>query len=263
MVRMNHGSLPTAALLGGSPPPYPFVTGDLYFLPNIWSKSVVLGTDPFEDALMRPSTTIPPSITTTHHDGGLPSPLSYTLADDDPPVPSTLPKRSRQNLEERNIFRNNGWTKWEAVQLTDKLEATRSTVKADWECWKEAEKEREALDLQINGPFLFEWDDLSEEALRDVDKRLRQQWNTYKQMKTQMGILSHFVKSNKARATNPSPRYHQFGSKHAKESERRKQRRVRRKKAGTSSSQDVGSGDDYSIYKDEGNTEEEDNNTES
>ena len=78
-----------------------------------------------------------------------------------------------------------------------------------------------------------------------------------------MGISSHFVESNKARATNPSPRYHQFGSKHAKESERRKQRRVRRKKAGTSSSQDVGSGDDYTIYKDEGSTDKEDDNTES
>ena len=125
MVRMTHGSLPTAALLGGSPPPYPFVTGDLYFLPKFCSKSVVLGMDLFEVAFKRPSNTIPPSITTTHHDGGLPSPLSYTLADDDPPLPSTVPKRSRQNLRERNIFRNDGWTKWEAVQLADKLEATR------------------------------------------------------------------------------------------------------------------------------------------
>jgi hypothetical protein len=124
MVRTNHGSLPTAALLGGSPPPYPFVTGDLYFLQKIWSKSVVLGTDLFEDALKRPITTIPPSITTTHHDGGLPSPLSYTLADDDPPLPSTRTQRLRQNLRERNRFRNNGWTKWEAVQLADELEAT-------------------------------------------------------------------------------------------------------------------------------------------
>jgi hypothetical protein len=82
-------------------------------------------------------------------------------------------------------------------------------------------------------------------------------------MKTEMGISSHFVESNEAQATNPSPHYHQFGSKHAKESERRKQRRVMRKKAGTSSSQDVGSGDDYTIYKDEGSTEEEDDNTES
>jgi hypothetical protein len=174
MVRTNHGSLPTAALLGGSPPPYPFVTGDLYFLPKIWSKSMVLGTDPLEDALKRPSTTIPPSITTTHHDGGLPSPSSYTLADDDPPLPSTLPKRSRQNLRERNIFQNDGWTKWEAVQLADELEATQFKAKADWKCWKEAQKRREALDLEINGPFLFEWDDLSEEALRDADKHLRQ-----------------------------------------------------------------------------------------
>jgi hypothetical protein len=84
-----------AALPGSSPPPYPFVTGDLYFLQIIWSKSVVLGLDPFKDALKRPITTTPPSITTTHHDGGLPSPLSYTLVDDDPPLPSTRTQRSR------------------------------------------------------------------------------------------------------------------------------------------------------------------------
>ncbi len=48
---------------------------------------MVHGPDPFEDVLKRPITTIPPSITTTHHDGGLPSQLSYTLADDDPPHP--------------------------------------------------------------------------------------------------------------------------------------------------------------------------------
>jgi hypothetical protein len=65
----------------------------------------------------------------------------------------------------KDRFRNDGWTKWEAVQLADELEATQAKAKADWECWKEADKQREALDLQINGPFLFEWDDLSEEAL--------------------------------------------------------------------------------------------------
>ena len=149
------------------------------------------------------------------------------------------------------------------MQLADELEATRSKAKADWECWKEADKQREALNLQINGPFLFEWDDLSEEALQDADKRLRQRRNAYEQMKTEMAISLHFVESNEARATNPSPRYHQFISQHAKESERRKQRREKRKKAGTSSSQDVGSGDNYTIYKDEGSTEEEDDNTES
>jgi hypothetical protein len=45
------------------------------------------------------------------------------------------------------------------VQLTDKLEVTPAKVKADWECWKEANKQQEALDLQIKGHFLFEWDD--------------------------------------------------------------------------------------------------------
>ncbi len=130
----------------------PFVTGDLYFLKK-WSTSVVHCLDLFEDALKRPITTIPPSITTPHHDGGLPSPLSYTLADDNPPLPSTRTQRSRQNLREWNRFQNDGWTKWEAVQLADELEVTQAKAKADWECWKEADKQREALDLQINRPF--------------------------------------------------------------------------------------------------------------
>ena len=43
------------------------------------------------------------------------------------------------------------------MQLADELEAKQKMVKADWECWKEADKQREALDLQINGPSLFEW----------------------------------------------------------------------------------------------------------
>ncbi len=51
------------------------------------------------------------------------------------------------------------------MQLADKLEAKRAMVKADWGCWKEADKRQVALDLQVNGSFLFEWDDLSEEAL--------------------------------------------------------------------------------------------------
>jgi hypothetical protein len=49
---------------------------------------VVHGPDLFEDALKRPITTILPSITTTHHDGGFPSPLSYTLVDDNHPLAS-------------------------------------------------------------------------------------------------------------------------------------------------------------------------------
>ena len=65
-------------------------------------------------------------------------------------------------------------------------------------------KQQEALDLEINGPLLFEWDGLSEEALRDADKRLRQRWNAYEQMAKEMVISPHFGKSNKARATNPS-----------------------------------------------------------
>jgi hypothetical protein len=79
--------------------------------------------DPSKDTLKRHITTVLPSITTTHHDGGLPSPLSYTLANKDPPLPSIPTQRSRKNLRDRRLFRNNGWTKWEAVQLADELEA--------------------------------------------------------------------------------------------------------------------------------------------
>jgi hypothetical protein len=93
-----------AALHGYSPPPYTFVTGDLKFLPIFLSKSVFYGSDLFEDALKRLITTIPPSITTTHHDGGLPSPLSCTLANDDPPIPSAPTQRLRQNLREQHLF---------------------------------------------------------------------------------------------------------------------------------------------------------------
>ena len=41
---------------------------------------MVHSPDPLEDTLKRPITTILPSITTTHHDGGLPSLLSYSSA---------------------------------------------------------------------------------------------------------------------------------------------------------------------------------------
>jgi hypothetical protein len=84
---------------------------------------MVQSPDPNKDTLKRRITNIPPSITTTHHDGGLPSPLSYTLANDDPPLPSMPTQHPRQILRDRRLFQNNGWTKWEAVQLADKLEA--------------------------------------------------------------------------------------------------------------------------------------------
>jgi hypothetical protein len=99
--------------------------------------------DPFKDALLRPITTIPPSITTTHHDGSLPSPLSYTLANDNPPLSSTPTQRLPKDLKERHQFQNYGWTKWEAVQLSDKLEAKQAVANADWECWKKLEEQFE------------------------------------------------------------------------------------------------------------------------
>ncbi len=145
MAMMHHGSLLTAVLHGCSPPPYTSITGDLNFLQKIWSKSMIHSPDPNEDTLKRCITTVPPSITTTHHDGDLPSQLSYTLANDDPPLPSTPTQRSRQNLRDRRLFRNDGWTKWEAVQLADELDAKQEMVKMEWKYWKEAEKQYEQL----------------------------------------------------------------------------------------------------------------------
>jgi hypothetical protein len=131
MVCTNHVGLPMAALHGRPPTPYTFVTGNLNFLPKIWSKSVVHGLDLLKDALKRPITTIPPSITTAYHDGGLPSPLSCALANDKSPLPSSPTQRSRQNLRERRLFQNDGWTKWEAVQLADELEVEQEMAKVD------------------------------------------------------------------------------------------------------------------------------------
>jgi hypothetical protein len=152
MVHTNHGGLPTAALHGRFPPPYTFITSNLNLLPKNWSKSVAHSPDPFEDALKRPITNIPSSNTNTHHDGDLPSPLSCALADSNTPPPSTLTQCSRKNLREWRLFQNGSWTKWEAVQLADKLEAKRAMAKADWECWKKLEKQFE----QIHGIFSFD-----------------------------------------------------------------------------------------------------------
>ncbi len=105
--------------------------------------------------------------------------------------------------------------------LPTKLEAKQDMEKAEWDFWKEADKQREALDLQSNGPLLFEWDGLSEEALQDGDKCLRQRWNAYKDRLKEMVTTSLFDKSNEAQATNPSPPYHQIGS-HAEESDKKK-----------------------------------------
>ena len=115
------------------------VTGDLkiYYYHNFLAKTVVRNPDHFEDALRRLTTsTVPPSITTTHHDGTLSSSLSYTLTNDDYPLPSAPIQCSRQHLREMHRFQNDAWTKWDAVQFMDELEANRVTDKADSESWK-------------------------------------------------------------------------------------------------------------------------------
>ena len=70
--------------------PHPtLITSDINWLPKKMSKSVVHGPNPSEGIFKRCITTVPPSsITTTHHDGGSPTPLSSTLADKNSPLPS-------------------------------------------------------------------------------------------------------------------------------------------------------------------------------
>ncbi len=158
-----------AALHGRSPPPYTFVSNNQNFLPKICSKSVVYGPDPLEDALKRPITTIPPSITTTYHDGGLPSPLSCVLVNYKPLLPSLPTQHLRQNMRERSLFQNNGWTKWKALQLTDELKVKQEMVKADWECWTKLETQFQ----QIHGPSLLDTDDKDQDDACQ-DKRIEQ-----------------------------------------------------------------------------------------
>jgi hypothetical protein len=123
MVSTSHSGLPMAALHDRSPPPYTFVTSNLNFLSKIWSKSVVHSPDPFKNALKRAITNIPPSITTTHHDGSLPSPFALRPCQQrpSPPFPSTLTQRLMQNLRDsfEMTARQNGngrqcssWTNW-------------------------------------------------------------------------------------------------------------------------------------------------------
>jgi hypothetical protein len=141
MVRTHHGGLPTAALHGRSPPPYIPVTGDLnllqkngqnpWFTARIQTKTLLRNASPLYHPPSQPHIMM----------AACPLPLSYTLANDDPPLPSTPTQPLRQNLRDRCLFRNDGWTKLEAVQLADKLEVKREMVKADWECWKKKEKQ--------------------------------------------------------------------------------------------------------------------------
>jgi hypothetical protein len=121
MFQTNHGSLHKAVLQHNFPPPYTFINGDFNTFPTkIWSKSVVHSLNPFKDAIKRLTTTVPPSITTTHHDGSLPSSLSCALANNNP-LRSSMPTQcSGQHLRERCLFQNDVWKKWEAMQLADK-----------------------------------------------------------------------------------------------------------------------------------------------
>ncbi len=173
--------------------------------------------------------TVPPLITTTHRDGCLPSLLSYILANDDPPLPSMPTQGWQQNLRERHQFRNDGWTKWEAVQLADKLEAKQAIEKADWECWKKLEEGFE----QFHGFFLFDLvDDNQEDAHQD--ERIRQRWT--------VKLLQHGQEMDMPPYSSPSPSPQQRGSC-TKTSAQRKQKGKRMKRTGKPVSFDAGSGD--------------------
>jgi len=71
-----------------------YIGRNLCFTTQIWVKS--------EEPFKRRITAAPPSITTTHHDGGLPSTLSYTLANDNSPADERVSlSRGQATLERR------------------------------------------------------------------------------------------------------------------------------------------------------------------
>ena len=158
-------------LLGRSHLPYTLVTGDLNLVPKNWSKSEVHSPDLYEDVckIKRP---IPPSHppSQTHIMSRLALPIILHPHWQNPPLPSEYNQCSRQNLREKHRFHNGGWTKWEAVQLMDKLEAKWEIKKAKWSFCKEADKGLEVLDLWINEQLLLERDDLFEEAISFWEK---------------------------------------------------------------------------------------------
>jgi hypothetical protein len=96
-----------------------------------------------------------------------------------------------------SIF-NVGWTKWEAVQFADELEANQEMKKADWECLKKLED----LSDQINGPFFSKLDNDDQEQAR-WDTCTRERWNSdFMQMAKDMDMLPY----------SPSPYPQQLGS---------------------------------------------------
>ena len=146
-------------------------------------------------------------------------------------------QRSRQNLRERGRFRNDGWTKWEAVQLADELEAKRAMAKADWECWKKLEEGFE----QFQSPFLSDLDEDDQDETR-LGEMIRQRWNVDPlQHAQEMDMLPYSL--------SLPPTAWVSGTK---SSAQRKKRKTRCKRAGTFISCAVGSGE--KIFKEEAKT---------
>ncbi len=113
------------------------------------------------------------------------------------------------------------------MQLTDKLEAKREMLKADWECWKKTEERFKP----IHEPFLFDLDeDNQDEACQD--KRIRQRWN--------VGPLQH-IKEMAMFLYSPSLPPTVWVS-HTKNSARGNRIKTRRKRAGKVISCTVGCG---------------------
>ena len=122
-------------------------------------------------------------------------------------------------------FQNDGWTKWEAVQLADELEATREMVKADWECWKKLEERFK----QIHQTFLSDLDeDDQDEAHRD--ERIRLRWNVeLSQHAQEMGMSPHFL------SLPPNSRglpHQELCSKETEKDEEKKSREIHKLRCG-------------------------------
>jgi hypothetical protein len=158
----------------------------------------------------------------------LPSPLSYTLANDNPSLPTYPYSTCVAKFKGQAPIPKHGWTKWEAVQLADELEAEQEMMKADWECWKKIEERFE----RTHGPFLFD-SDKDEQDKAGRDKRIRQRWN--------VDPLQH-IKEMDMLLYPPSLTPTSWVS-HTENSVQRNRRKMRRERAGKFINCTMGSGE--------------------
>ena len=161
---------------------------------------MVHSPDPFKDTLKRPHS--PPQLHVTMA-ACPPPPLSYTLAAGNPLLPSnthsTFEAKFKGTLPITEWWLNKMGSRaicWWIGSLTRHGKG--------WVGFLEGSQQATgSFGLANQQATLFEWDDLSEEALQNTDKCLRQRWNANKDMSKEIMRTSHISQSKKARTNNP------------------------------------------------------------